>query len=172
MGLFDRLFKTNKEIKIKDDFEENYDNKIKCLYCETLISKDVKYCWKCGNQINGVTGSVLERNDDEKSEKKTIKEEFTEYKYPDIDLIKDEDLRTAIKNVPDSEIINLPLGIDKDDKWVYYDITQMPNLLIGRTVMSGKTNMINLILMSLISKYSNKNVRIILADSKGVDYLC
>ena len=68
MGLFDRLFKTNKEIKIKDDFEENYDNKIKCLYCETLISKDVKYCWKCGNQINGVTESVSERNGDEKSE--------------------------------------------------------------------------------------------------------
>lgn len=172
MGLFDRLFKTDKEIKIKDDFEENYDNKIKCLYCETLISKDVKYCWKCGNQINRVTESVLERTDDEKTEKKTIKEEFTEYKYPDIDLIKDEDLRTAIKNVPDSGVINFPLGIDKDGRWVYYDITQMPNLLIGGTVMSGKTNMINLILMGLISKYSNKEVRIILADSKGVDYLC
>lgn len=36
MGLFDRLFKTNKEIKIKDDFEENYD-KLMCLSCFLCI---------------------------------------------------------------------------------------------------------------------------------------
>ena len=97
--------------------------------------------------------------------------ENLKYQYPDLRLIKNESFRSAIENIPNSGTLNIPLGQDNNSNWIYYDITKMPNLLIGGTVMSGKTNLINSILLSLISKYSNEEIKIVLADSKGVDYL-
>lgn len=148
----------------KKDMEDDINNKIKCLKCETLVDKNVGYCWKCGNQMHS--------NSEEKIEvtTKIVKEKPT-YQYPDLDLIKDDNFRLAIENIPNSGILNIPFGVDNNSNWLYYDIAKMPNLLIGGTVMSGKTNMINSILLSLISKYSNDEIRIVLADSKGVDYL-
>ena len=164
MGLFNKLFRTSKEIHEKKDMEDDINNKIKCLKCETLVDKNVGYCWKCGNQMHS--------NSEEKIEvtTKIVKEKPT-YQYPDLDLIKDDNFRLAIENIPNSGILNIPFGVDNNSNWLYYDIAKMPNLLIGGTVMSGKTNMINSILLSLISKYSNDEIRIVLADSKGVDYL-
>ena len=95
-----------------------------------------------------------------------------EYHYPDIGLIKDENIKNALNNIPESGILNVPIGLDENNEMLYFDITMMPNLLIGGTVMSGKTNMINSIILSLISKYSIDDVRLIIADSKGVDYSC
>ena len=172
MGLFDRLFgnknnstynndeiiPTTEKVELIDDT----DNKVKCKNCGALVESDVNYCWKCGNKMN---------NEQKEESKKTLPEKI-EYKYPDIELIKDETLKNSIKNIPDSGILNVPIGLDKDNNWIYYDITKMPNLLIGGTVMSGKTNMINSIILSLITKYSTEDVRMVIADSKGVDYSC
>ncbi len=164
MGLFNKMFKKSKEIQIKNYMEDDSDNKIKCLKCDALVDKNVRYCWKCGN--------LMYSNDREKNEVTTeIVKEKPKYQYPDLKLIKDKNFRSAIESIPDSGILNIPLGIDNNNHWLYHDITKMPNLLIGGTVMSGKTNMINSILLSLISKYSNDEIRIVLADSKGVDYL-
>ena len=164
MGLFNKMFKKSKEIQIKNYMEDDSDNKIKCLKCDALVDKNVRYCWKCGN--------LMYSNNREKNEVTTeIVKEKPKYQYPDLKLIKDENFRSAIESIPDSGILNIPLGIDNNNHWLYHDITKMPNLLIGGTVMSGKTNMINSILLSLISKYSNDEIRIVLADSKGVDYL-
>ena len=165
MSLLNKLFKKGKEIQIKYYMEDDSDNKIKCFNCDSLVDKNAKYCWKCGN--------LMCSNNEEKIEVTTeIPREKSKYQYPDLKLIKDETFRMAIENIPDSGILNIPLGKDDNNNWLYYDITKMPNLLIGGTVMSGKTNMINSILLSLISKYSNDEIRIVLADSKGVDYLC
>lgn len=165
MSLLNKLFKKGKEIQIKYYMEDDSDNKIKCFNCDSLVDKNAKYCWKCGN--------LMCSNNEEKIEVATeIPREKSKYQYPDLKLIKDETFRMAIENIPDSGILNIPLGKDDNNNWLYYDITKMPNLLIGGTVMSGKTNMINSILLSLISKYSNDEIRIVLADSKGVDYLC
>ena len=170
MNLFDKLFKIKNNDKFNSStsrinvyIEKDINNKEKCSKCNALVSKDDKYCWKCGHPINELTEEIFQ-----KAEKK----ESVEYQYPNIDLIKDEKMKTAIKNIPNSGILNIPIGLDKEDKWVYYDITKMPNLLIGGTVMSGKTNIINSLLLSLIAKYSTEEIRIILADSKGVDYSC
>lgn len=165
MSLLNKLFKKGKKIQVKYYMEDGSNNKIKCLKCDSLVDKNAKYCWKCGN--------LMYSNNEEKNEVTTkIPREKSKYQYPDLKLIKDETFRMAIENIPDSGILNIPLGKDDNNNWLYYDITKMPNLLIGGTVMSGKTNMINSILLSLISKYSNDEIRIVLADSKGVDYLC
>ena len=170
MNLFDKLFKIKNNDKFNSStsrinvyIEKDINNKEKCSKCNALVSKDDKYCWKCGHPINELTEEIFQ-----KAEKK----ESVEYQYPNIYLIKDEKMKTAIKNIPNSGILNIPIGLDKEDRWVYYDITKMPNLLIGGTVMSGKTNIINSLLLSLITKYSTEEIRIILADSKGVDYSC
>ena len=155
MGLLDKIFGSknnslynNISSNMNNHIEEDNSDKIKCPKCDTLVDKDAEYCWKCGNQIQG-------ENEEQ--------EEKVEYQYPEIELIKDESFKKAIKETPSTGILTVPIGLDKDDKWIYYDITKMPNLLIGGTVMSGKTNLINSLLLSLISKYS-------LEDSKGVDY--
>ena len=166
MKLFYKLFNNNSNINNeKSDSNKtvqivkNTDNKTKCNRCGSLVNKSARFCCKCGNQL----GNAI----DEKVEKDKV-----EYKYPDIELIKDKELKNVIKNIPNSGILNIPIGLDKDNNWLYYDITKMPNLLIGGTVMSGKTNMINFILLNLISKYSVDDIRIIIADSKRVDYSC
>ena len=164
MGLFNKLFRVTNERQEKKYMEDDTNNKIKCLKCGELVDKNVRYCWKCGNQMYSNNESKMEVITE-------IVEEKPKYQYPDLELIKDDNFRLAIENIPDSGILNIPIGIDKNGNWLYYDITKMPNLLIGGTVMSGKTNMINSMLLSLISKYSNEEVRIVLADSKGVDYL-
>lgn len=127
--------------------------KFQCPYCKSYIEidKKVNFCYKYGNHLNEII------------------KEIEKYKYPDIKLIHNEIIKNAILNIPNSGVLNIPIGLDNNN-WLYYDITKMPNLLIGGTVMSGKTNIINLILLSLISKYSPEKIRIILADSKGVDY--
>lgn len=164
MSLFNKLFKMNKEIQIKNYMKDDSDNKIKCLKCDTLVDKNVRYCWKCGN--------LMYSNYREKFEVTAeFGKEKPKYQYPDLKLIKDENFRLAIENIPDSGVLNIPFGIDNNKNWLYYDITKMPNLLIGGTVMSGKTNMVNSMLLSLITKYSSDEIRIVLADSKGVDYL-
>ena len=147
MGIF------NKKIEMKNYVEDDVNNKLKCLNCDALVDKSDKYCWNCGSTIC------------------LVNEEKREYQYADLELMKDENLKLAIKNIPDSGIINMPLGIDDNGDWLYCDITKMPNLLIGGTVMSGKTNMMNILLLSLICKYSTDVVKIVIADSKGVDYL-
>ncbi len=177
MGLLEKLFGNknsnanynNQPSNVDVHIEEDLSNKEKCENCGSLVDKNVKYCWKCGNPINVEIEEKL--NEDVTKEKEKIEEKI-EYKYPDLELIKDEKLKKAIKDIPNSGILNIPIGLDKEGKYVYYDLTKMPNLLIGGTVMSGKTNMINSILLSLISKYSTEEMRLILADSKGVDYAC
>lgn len=107
MGIF------NKKIEMKNYVEDDVNNKLKCLNCDALVDKSDKYCWNCGSTI--CLGN----------------EEKREYQYADLELMKDENLKLAIKNIPDSGIINMPLGIDDNGDWLYCDITKMPNLLIG-----------------------------------------
>lgn len=164
MWIFSRIFKFNNEKEIKNYIENDVDNKVKCSNCNALVDKSTKYCWKCGTQEYLVNREPNETTND-------LIEEKQKYQYADLELIENKDFKLAIKNIPDSGVINVPLGIDSDGEWLYCDITKMPNLLIGGTVMCGKTNMINSILLSLICKYSSDIIRIIIADSKGVDYL-
>lgn len=104
------------------------------------------------------------------SEEIKMPEEKVEYQMPDINLIKDESLRNAILKAYDNASLRFLIGLDESNEWEYIDICKMPNLLIGGTVMSGKTNLINLILLNVISVYSPDEVRLIIADAKGLDY--
>ena len=94
-----------------------------------------------------------------------------DYVKPSFDFIKNNELKRNLSNVPKDGIINIPLG-KVNGNMVYVDFTKLPNLLIGGTVMSGKTNLINSIVCNIILNYVPDEVRLLIADSKGVDYSC
>ena len=102
-----------------------------------------------------------------------VKDEIKHKNYvkPSFDFIKNNELKRNLSNVPKDGIINIPLG-KVNGNMVYVDFTKLPNLLIGGTVMSGKTNLINSIVCNIILNYVPDEVRLLIADSKGVDYSC
>ena len=190
MKLLDKIFDNSKiEIteaiaNIKNLISDDNNNK-ECPYCNSKVKTGTKFCGNCGKSLTIETAKNIEKNqttkienilndlneskmnDLEQKTKETIK-----YKYPKLDNIKNKKIKEAIENISNLDELNIPFGLNTKDEWLYYDITKMPNLLIGGTVMSGKTNLINFLLLSLLSKYSPEKVRIIIADSKGVDYTC
>ena len=102
-----------------------------------------------------------------------VKDEIKHKNYvkPSFDFIKNNELKRNLSNVPKDGIINIPLG-KVNGNMVYVDFTKLPNLLIGGTVMSGKTNLINSIVCNIILNYVPDEARLLIADSKGVDYSC
>ena len=102
-----------------------------------------------------------------------VKDEIKHKNYvkPSFDFIKNNELKRNLSNVPKDGIIHIPLG-KVNGNMVYVDFTKLPNLLIGGTVMSGKTNLINSIVCNIILNYVPDEVRLLIADSKGVDYSC
>lgn len=63
------------------------------------------------------------------------------------------------------------LGV-KDDKPIYADVTNMPNLLVGGQSGAGKSIFINTFLSSLLLKYDANYVKFMLCDLKRVEFAC
>ncbi|MCL2046411.1 MAG: FtsK/SpoIIIE domain-containing protein [Oscillospiraceae bacterium] len=64
----------------------------------------------------------------------------------------------------------VPIGIDVNGNSVIYDVTEFPHLLIGGTTGSGKTVFLQSMLAGMIATYSDELLKLIIFDSKGVDY--
>ncbi|MDR1017931.1 MAG: DNA translocase FtsK [Lachnospiraceae bacterium] len=65
--------------------------------------------------------------------------------------------------------LGFALGEDLSGKIIISDINKMPHLLIAGQTGSGKSVCINTIIMSLIYKYSPKQVRLLMIDPKVVE---
>ena len=150
MGIFKKIFGLSKDNNIKENTEVITNN--------TVVNMNT--------EVNQQEYKVEKIDND----KNNILEEQKEYIYPNINLIENDTIRNAIEKIEKNNGINVPIGLDENNKWIYLDITKLPNLLIGGTVMSGKTNFINMILLSIISRYSIEEVRLVIGDSKLVDY--
>ena len=95
-----------------------------------------------------------------------------DYKLPSIELLDDESkniipIIEKIKN--NDEKIMIPLGIEKDNI-IIESINDMPNLLIGGTVMSGKSSFINTIIGSILLTKKPSDVKLLIYDSKRIEY--
>lgn len=65
--------------------------------------------------------------------------------------------------------ITVALGKNLFGKPIYANINEMPHLLVAGATGSGKSVMINAIIMSIIYKYSPKDVQFIMIDPKMVE---
>ncbi len=173
MKLFDNLIKSSKINDIKSLFGDNknssqLNDRIECKKCNSIVDNDSKYCWKCENKLKN------EESKNNINDKKTEEVEETEvdYEFPSENIIMDERIKQIFKNAKGMLGVNIPLGMNEKDETLYCDIVKMPNLLIGGTVMSGKTNFLNIVLCNILMNYSPRDVKMIIADSKGVDYSC
>lgn len=175
MKLFDNLIKSSKINDIKSFFVDNknssqLNDRIECKKCNSIVDKDSKYCRKCGNKLKNEE-SKNNVNDKETEEIEEI-ETKVDYKLPSENIIMDERIKQIFKNAKGIFEVNIPLGTNEKDEMLYCDIVKMPNLLIGGTVMSGKTNFLNIALCNILMNYSPQDVKMIIVDSKGVDYSC
>ena len=98
--------------------------------------------------------------------------EKIEYKIPDISVVKDDESKLFInfcKEIKSKDKVMIPIGKNKDEL-IIEKLSMMPNMLIGGTVMSGKTSYINTIISSILLTKTPNQIKMIIFDSKRVDY--
>ncbi len=68
--------------------------------------------------------------------------------------------------------LEVAIGRDSSGRPVVADIAKMPHMLVAGTTGSGKSVMINSMIMSLLMRTSPKQVRLIMIDPKRVEFSC
>ncbi|MBR3159277.1 MAG: DNA translocase FtsK [Atopobiaceae bacterium] len=68
--------------------------------------------------------------------------------------------------------LEVAIGRDSSGSPVIADIAKMPHMLVAGTTGSGKSVMINSMIMSLLMRTSPKQVRLIMIDPKRVEFSC
>lgn len=97
---------------------------------------------------------------------------YKNYKLPKISILSDEKSKSVvpfIEKMKNDKKIYIPIGLNQKDV-ILEDIGSMPNMLIGGTVMSGKTSYINTIIASILLTKKPSEVKLIIYDSKRIDY--
>ena len=121
--------------------------------------------------IASIEQLIKKEEPEEKTDEKYIKKQ-KEYVFPALNLLNDDSSKKLIpfiKEIRENEELSIPIGICNNDILIEH-VGSMPNLLIGGTVMSGKSTYINLILVSLLFTRTPHNLKLIIFDSKGVEY--
>ncbi len=68
--------------------------------------------------------------------------------------------------------LEVAIGRDSSGKPVVADISKMPHMLVAGTTGSGKSVMINSMIMSLLMRTTPQQVRLIMIDPKRVEFSC
>lgn len=63
-----------------------------------------------------------------------------------------------------------PVGMSNENIYIE-DLSQIPSMLITGTTGSGKTSFVQALINSLILQYTPNELKFIIVDSKGIDYL-
>lgn len=77
--------------------------------------------------------------------------------------------RDAMRFYPDTRRLDLPycIGVKEDLKFVWYDFEHDPHVLVAGRSQSGKSNLVNGMIASLVSTHSPDELRLVLVDQKG-----
>lgn len=68
---------------------------------------------------------------------------------------------------PSADRLTIPLGYGQNKKALFRSIAKFPHLLVAGTTGSGKTNMLNVILVTLLSNNTPKDLQLVMIDLKG-----
>lgn len=136
-----------------------------CTNCGKKLENFYNYCTNCGTSvkknINKIENLVIKENN--------INDIVNDYVLPPFYLIKNQvskDFVTINTNLKHGYI---PIGIS-DSGYITKDLDKISNILIGGTVASGKTTYINFLISSIIVNYKPNEVKLIIVDSKHIDY--
>ena len=121
-----------------------------------------------------ITGLSQNKEEIKSQQEKEISKKLPEnsfnnidYKLPDISIIDNERIKELINNKSDETII--PLGIC-DNNYYYESLESMPNLIVGGTVMSGKSSFIHTIIGTILLSKKPCETKLLICDSKLVEY--
>jgi S-DNA-T family DNA segregation ATPase FtsK/SpoIIIE len=80
-------------------------------------------------------------------------------------------LGDVFQSYPDANDWTLPVGLGKDisGRAVFFDLSEMPHLLVAGTTGSGKSVMLNALLTSLLLTTDPRQVKMVLVDPKRVE---
>jgi DNA segregation ATPase FtsK/SpoIIIE, S-DNA-T family len=80
-------------------------------------------------------------------------------------------LGDVFQSYPDANDWTLPVGLGKDisGRAVFFDLSEMPHLLVAGTTGSGKSVMLNGLLTSLLLTTDPRQVKMVLVDPKRVE---
>ena len=144
----------NEEIEKSSESSEEKEEKIIITNVSQLLNKD-------------------ELNSSSKTEENVLTTiQNKEYKLPRINLLSSEESKVVIpfiEKMRNQKKTFIPIGLQQEDL-VVEDIGSMPNMLIGGTVMSGKTAYINTIITSFLLTKKPSDIKLVIYDSKKVDY--
>ena len=68
-----------------------------------------------------------------------------------------------------NDCMNIPFGVDYLNKKYFYDITKLKNILIKGPTGSGKSMLINDIIISILMKATPEEVQLVLVDPKKIE---
>ena len=106
------------------------------------------------------------------SNKEEVVNKAIDYKLPRVSILKSEESKSIepfVEKMKGKKELLIPIGY-KNEEYILEAINTMPNMLIGGTVMSGKTAYINTIIASILLTKKPTEVKMIIFDSKKVDY--
>lgn len=164
-------------IKRNKDYKSERDNK----YIENIEFDGInnKMIESDGKIIVSNIEELLERYG-QKSEIKKIEiakteetSEFKEekncgYKLPEINMIKNKHLQDHLKKNKSCRELMIPLGMNENT--IFSESLQsMPNLLVGGTVMSGKSSFVHTIINMILMTKKPDEVKLIIFDSKKLN---
>jgi S-DNA-T family DNA segregation ATPase FtsK/SpoIIIE len=76
-----------------------------------------------------------------------------------------------LPNYTNGPALTVPLGVSEFGEHSVIDIARTPHLLIGGTTGSGKSTILHTFIVSLIKKHSPDLLRLLLVDSKRVEFV-
>ena len=91
------------------------------------------------------------------------------YELPNTEIIIDNDFKRFIEDARKKDVITIPLGKEEDS--IYSEeIQSMPNLIVGGTVMSGKSSFVHTIISTILLTRKPSETKLVILDSKKVEY--
>ena len=100
-----------------------------------------------------------------------MKTDDFDFELPKTNIIstKSKEFNDSLIGIKEKNSLIIPLG-KIDNNIMYENILNFPNLLIGGTIATGKTSFLNSVICSLIMTNTPKNLKLLICDSKTVDY--